>query len=154
MTAEAKRFWKTTSLEDMTADQWESLCDGCGICCLEKLEDADTGEIELTSISCEFMDTRDCRCLVYENRRFVNVDCIELTPESVSELAWLPDTCAYRRISAGKDLEDWHPLVSGNPLSVHKSGVSIRFKAVSVRDIHPGDISNFLSRNPASRKNL
>jgi len=135
-------FWKTKTLEEMTAAEWESLCDGCGICCLEKLEDPDTGEIELTAISCEFMDTGSCRCLVYESRTFINANCIELTPGLVRQIQWLPDTCAYRRIAEQKSLPAWHPLVTGNPLSVHKSGNSIRFKAISIKDIHPADLAN------------
>ena len=138
-------FWKTKTLEEMTPEQWESLCDGCGICCLEKLEDADTGEIELTSISCEFMDTSNCRCLIYENRTFINSDCIDLTPENTREFKWLPETCAYRLVSEGKDLEWWHPLVSGDSLTVHKSGISVRFKAISMQNIHPEDIGDFLN---------
>lgn len=138
-------FWKTKTLEEMTPKEWESLCDGCGICCLEKLVDADTGEIELTSISCEFMDTSNCRCLIYENRTFINSDCIDLTPENTREFKWLPETCAYRLVSEGKDLESWHPLISQDPLSVHKSGISVRFKAISMQNVHPGDIDDFLN---------
>jgi len=134
-------FWKTKTLEEMTEEEWESLCDGCGICCLEKLEDPDTGEVELTSISCEYMDTSNCGCLVYESRTFINPDCIVLTPGLVRQIQWLPETCAYRRIAEKKDLLQWHPLISGSPLSVHKSGVSIRFKAVSMKDIHPADLA-------------
>ncbi len=145
MEKESEPFWKRKTLDEMTPDEWESLCDGCGICCLEKLEDADTGELELTSISCEYMDTSNCRCLIYESRNFINVDCIELTPEKVIQFSWLPDTCAYRLVAEGKDLERWHPLVSGNPLTVHKSGVSIRFKAISMQDIHPGDVSDLFN---------
>lgn len=136
-------YWKRKTLEEMTSEEWESLCDGCGICCLEKLEDASTGEIELTSIACEYLDTSNCRCLIYESRIFINSDCRELTPETIEQIAWLPDTCAYRLIAEGKDLEQWHPLVSGNFFTVHKSGVSIRFKAISIQDIHPEDFPGF-----------
>jgi len=143
METEREPFWKRKTLEEMTPDEWEALCDGCGICCLEKLEDADTGEIELTSICCEYMDTSNCRCLIYESRMFINDDCIELDPDTVRQIPWLPDTCAYRRIAEGEELESWHPLVSGSRLTVHKAGVSVRFKAVSMQDIHPGDLSGF-----------
>ena len=138
-------FWEAKSLEEMTEEEWESLCDGCGICCLEKLEDKGTGTIEFTPLSCEFLDTATCRCRIYEYRLVINSDCIELTPAIVKQVSWLPDTCAYRRINEGGDLEKWHPLISGNPNTVHKSGISIRYRAVSVKDIHPGDIADFLS---------
>ena len=138
-------FWKTKTLEEMTAEEWESLCDGCGLCCLEKLEDRHTGTIEYTSISCEYLDTTTCRCLIYENREFINSDCIRLAPEKVKQIHWLPDTCAYRYILEGQDLEWWHPLISGNPNTVHKAGISVRFKAVSIQEIHPGAKTNFLS---------
>lgn len=135
-------FWKTKSLEEMTEDEWESLCDGCGICCLEKVEDK-TGTVEFTPLACEFLDTGTCRCLIYESRWIINKDCIELTRETVKQISWLPETCAYRCIDEGKGLARWHPLVSGNPNTIHKSGISIRYKTVSVKDIAPGDISDF-----------
>ncbi len=138
-------FWEMKSLEEMTEDEWESLCDGCAVCCLEKLEDKGTGTIEFTPLSCEFLDTATCRCRIYEYRLVINPDCIELTPEMVKQMSWLPDTCAYRRLHEGGVLETWHPLVSGNTNTVHKAGISIRYKAVSIKDIHPGDIVDFLS---------
>ncbi len=128
----------------MTEDEWESLCDGCGICCLEKVQDKGSGTVEFTPLACEFIDTETCRCLIYENRLVINSDCLELSREIVRQITWLPDTCAYRYIVEGKDLERWHPLVSGSPRSVHKAGISIRYKAVSVNDIHPEDISDVL----------
>jgi len=130
-------FWKTKTLDEMTEEEWDSLCDGCGICCLEKLEDHVTGAIEYTSIACEYLDTRSCRCRIYEKRDFINSDCIRLNPEKVKQIYWLPDTCAYRYISEGRDLQWWHPLVSGNPNTVHKAGISVRFRAVSISDISP-----------------
>ncbi len=123
----------------MDHKEWEALCDGCSICCLEKIEDRDTGKIKRTGVSCEFLNTETCRCLIYEARGFANPDCIELTPDKIHELDWLPETCAYRCIAEGRELPRWHPLVSGDPYSVHDAGISIRKKAISSRHIHPKD---------------
>jgi len=119
-------FWKVKTLEEMTAEEWEALCDGCGVCCLEKFEDVETGEVEVTAIACEYLDTTSSRCLVYGDRTRVAHDCIRLTPERVRDLVWLPETCAYRLIDEGKDLFWWHPLVSGDPETVHEAGISVR----------------------------
>jgi len=130
-------FWKTKSLEEMTTEEWESLCDGCGLCCLEKLEDKYTGTIKYTSVACEYLDMTTCRCLIYENREFINADCIQLNPDKVKQIKWLPETCAYRYIREKQDLKWWHPLVSGNPNTVHRAGISVRFKAMSIQEIYP-----------------
>jgi uncharacterized cysteine cluster protein YcgN (CxxCxxCC family) len=133
-------FWKAKSLHEMTRDEWESLCDCCGICCLEKVEDKETGEIRLTSVSCEFLDTVNCRCLVYENRFRLNPECVNLSLDKLKHLEWLPDTCAYKILFEGRELEGWHPLVSGDPNSVHEAGVSVRDKALPGQYVHPEDI--------------
>lgn len=125
------RFWETTPLEEMTDAQWESLCDGCGQCCLFKLEDADTGEYALTDVACRYLDHDTCRCSDYANRRRNVPDCVKVTPRNIRELRWMPETCAYRLLADGKPLFDWHPLVSGDPESVHTSGASVRGKAVN-----------------------
>ena len=114
----------------MTAAQWESLCDGCARCCLRKLEDVDTGEVHYTSVVCHLM-TDACRCSAYEDRTRLVPDCVELTPARTGEFHWLPSTCAYRVIAEGRDLEWWHPLVSGDPNTVHEAGISVRGKTVS-----------------------
>jgi uncharacterized cysteine cluster protein YcgN (CxxCxxCC family) len=119
-------FWKTKALEEMTAPEWESLCDGCGRCCLEKLEDEDTGKIYFTHISCRLLDTHACGCKDYANRHKKVPDCVRLTPRNVRTLNWLPPTCGYRLVAEGKDLYWWHPLVSGDPDTVHQAGVSVR----------------------------
>ncbi len=121
-------FWKSKSMAEMTPEEWESLCDGCGKCCLIGLEDADTGEIYLTDVSCKLLDGKTCRCVDYENRSARVADCVTLTPSNVAELTWLPRTCAYRLVHEGRDLFAWHPLVSGDPESVHRANVSVRGK--------------------------
>ena len=115
MPAMAEPFWKTKTLEDMSASEWESLCDGCGKCCLSKLEDEDTGDIYFTSVGCRLFDAGTCRCRDYPNRLAVVQDCVGLTPANVRTISWLPGTCAYRLVAEGRDLFAWHPLVSGDP---------------------------------------
>lgn len=119
-------FWKTKSLDEMSAVEWESLCDGCGKCCMAKLEDEDTGDIYWTSVACRLFDAGTCRCSDYAHRFERVRDCVRLTPQNVRSLSWLPATCAYRLVAAGKDLPSWHPLVSGRAESVHEAGISMR----------------------------
>ena len=110
----------------MTPPEWESLCDGCARCCLVKLEDEDNGEIAYTDVGCTLLDAGTCRCRDYGNRQAKVADCVRLTPEAVRTLTWLPPTCAYRLVAEGRDLYWWHPLVSGDPQSVHAAGMSVR----------------------------
>ena len=119
-------FWRAKSLDAMTAQEWESLCDGCARCCLVKLEDEDTGEILYTDVGCTLLDETGCRCRDYPNRQAKVPDCVRLTPQAVRTLSWLPQTCAYRRLAQGQDLSWWHPLVSGDPGTVHEAGISVR----------------------------
>ncbi|MDF1719205.1 MAG: YcgN family cysteine cluster protein [Minwuia sp.] len=127
-------FWETTRLEDMTPKQWESLCDGCGKCCLYKLEDIDTGDIVFTDVACRLLDSETCKCSDYANRSTVVPDCLTLDTDNIGKLRWMPSTCAYRLLYEGKPLEDWHPLVSGTPESVHWAGISIRGRSISEDD--------------------
>ena len=131
--SEAPPFWKTVPFEQMSAAQWESLCDGCGRCCLHKLRDDDTDELSFTDVSCRLLDTKTCQCRKYETRRDWVPDCVSLTPASLREIDWLPPSCAYRRVSEGKDLAAWHHLVCGDRDAVHRAGVSVRGRAIDER---------------------
>jgi uncharacterized cysteine cluster protein YcgN (CxxCxxCC family) len=119
-------FWTEKTLEEMTPEEWESLCDGCGRCCLVKLEDEDTADIYATDVACSLFDAETCRCKNYSQRASLVHDCVTLTPEEVRSLRWLPPSCGYRLVMEGKDLPDWHPLVSGSLDTVHQAGVSVR----------------------------
>jgi len=139
-------FWKTKDLLQLTHHEWESLCDGCGLCCLQKLEDKKTGRIDYTNVSCYLLDTERCRCRDYENRSYLVKDCLALTPGKVAAFRWLPKTCAYRLLASGQDLFWWHPLISGDTQTVHLAGISARGWAVSEEFVHPDDIENYIIR--------
>jgi uncharacterized cysteine cluster protein YcgN (CxxCxxCC family) len=132
-------FWKTKTLGEMSRAEWESLCDGCGRCCLHKLRDDDTGAITWTNVSCRLLDTQTCQCRDYENRRRRVPDCVQLTPEALADIDWLPPSCAYERLRLGQDLAWWHPLVSGDPQSVHHAGISVQGRAIDERRAGPLD---------------
>jgi uncharacterized protein len=121
------RFWQTIPLAKLTPQEWEALCDGCGKCCLNKLEFEDTGEVAFTRVACRLLDGESCQCSNYPNRKQFVPECVVLTPKTLPKVAyWLPRTCAYRLLHEDKPLEDWHPLVSGDPQSVHKAGMSVK----------------------------
>ena len=137
MTKPEKPFWRRKTLSAMTNEEWESLCDGCAKCCLHKLQYDDTGEIDYTNVACRLLDTTSCRCRKYAIRSMLVPDCVQLQPDVVGGLAWLPKTCAYRLVDEGKDLPDWHPLKTGDPQSVHKAGMSVRGRVIPEQDAGP-----------------
>ncbi|WP_448579731.1 YcgN family cysteine cluster protein [Thermaurantiacus sp.] len=125
------RFWERHSLAELTRTEWELLCDGCGKCCLHKLEDEETGRIYRTNVACRLLDPESCRCADYAHRKARVPDCVQLRPALVARLDWLPSTCAYRLVDAGKPLPNWHHLVSGDREAVHRAGASVRGWTVS-----------------------
>ncbi len=143
-------FWRAKSLAEMTPQEWESLCDGCGRCCLNKLEYEDTGQIEWTDVACRLFDDKTCRCRDYPHRHDVVPDCLALTPQNVPTLSWLPMSCAYRLVAEGRDLYWWHPLVSGDPETVHTAGVSARGRTVSERRVKLEDFEDHVVAWPGS----
>lgn len=132
MSAE-KPFWQAKRLEEMTTEEWESLCDGCGRCCLHKLRYEENDALAFTNVACRLLDLDSCRCTDYARRQRKVPDCVSLTAAEVRAIDWLPPTCAYRLVADGKDLAWWHPLVSGDAETVHAAGISVRGKAVSER---------------------
>ncbi|MET0286330.1 MAG: YcgN family cysteine cluster protein [Polyangiales bacterium] len=136
-------FWKTKTLEAMSRAEWESLCDGCGKCCLHKLEDEDTGRVHLTMVACRLLDIESCRCSNYPRRHRYVPECVRMQPDNVRQLT-LPTSCAYRLLAEGRDLPAWHPLVSGDPGAVHAAAASVRTWAVSERDVAEQDFEDYI----------
>ena len=136
-----ERFWELP-LSALTRAEWEALCDGCGRCCLHKIEDADTGEIIDTNVACRLLDTATARCSDYRGRKAFVPDCLRLTPAIVARVTWLPGTCAYRLRHEGKPLYDWHPLISGDPDSVRRARISVVGRVVS--EIHAGPLEHHI----------
>jgi uncharacterized cysteine cluster protein YcgN (CxxCxxCC family) len=132
-------FWQRKSLAEMSNAEWESLCDGCGRCCLVKLEDEDTAATYFTDVGCRLLDGQSCRCRDYAHRNEKVDDCVRLTPKVVHEIKWLPPTCAYRLLDEGKDLYWWHPLVSGDPDTVHQARISVRGRVRDSEDDVPDE---------------
>ena len=124
-------FWKTTPLSKMTPSEWESLCDGCGKCCLVKLRDADPNQVLFTNVPCKQLDLPNCPCKDYAHRKEIVPDCVQLNPRSLGRIDWLPETCAYKLVHQKQDLPWWHPLVSGDPKTVHQAGISVLKLAIS-----------------------
>ena len=137
-------FWQRKTLAEMTPAEWESLCDGCGRCCLHRLEEEESGEVYTTCVACKLLDTHSCRCSDYPHRKKQVPDCIQLTPEDAAGFTWLPATCAYRILAQGGQLPAWHPLVSGDPDSVHRAGISVQDKVVSETEVDPDDYEDYI----------
>lgn len=140
----ARAFWQEKTLQEMTTEEWESLCDGCGKCCLHKLEDEDTGELFFTRVACRLLDTESCRCTDYAHRQQQVPDCTVLRVEDIAEFHWLPETCAYRLLSENRPLPVWHPLLSGDPHSVYTAGVSASGRVFSEEHFHPDELDEGL----------
>jgi uncharacterized cysteine cluster protein YcgN (CxxCxxCC family) len=146
MASNEPAFWKSKKLSQMTQAEWESLCDGCGKCCLNKLIDADTDELFFTSVACRLLDLKSCRCTRYEERSSLVKDCVRLTPRNVRRIKWLPETCAYRLVANGQDLPDWHHLVCGDRQEVHRRRRSVRGRAIS--EDEAGDLEDHIVAEP------
>ena len=137
---DSRPFWQQKTLEQMTPEEWESLCDGCGKCCLLKLEDEDSGELYFTDVCCELFNPETCRCSDYINRKKRVPDCLILTPDNVGGMNSLPSSCAYRLLANGQPLPEWHPLVSTDQLSTHNSGNSVQGRVLSAQYVHPDEL--------------
>ena len=143
------RFWADVPMAKLSRDEWEALCDGCGKCCLNKLEDEETGDVALTRVACRLFDDASCRCAAYETRHAHVPECIRLTPDSIPQhLYWLPATCAYRLVHEGRDLPQWHPLVSQDPASVRAAGVSVHDLTVSEAVVPEDDWEDYIIEEP------
>lgn len=145
----APRFWERKPLRKMSPREWEALCDGCGKCCLNKLEDEDSGEVALTRVACRLLDDDTCRCAQYDIRHQFVPDCIVLKPDNLDTHAyWMPETCAYRLLWQGNPLPDWHPLISGTSESVHAAGISVRGSTVSEFDVPEDEWEEYIIEEP------
>lgn len=144
-----KRFWETVPLDKMNDEEWEALCDGCGKCCLNKIEDADTSEVYLTRVACRLLDDATCRCGQYDIRKSLVPECIVLRPSTIDKHAyWMPQTCAYRRLWAGETLPEWHPLLTGDPESPHEAGISLRGATVPEFEVDEEDWEGHIIEEP------
>lgn len=140
----SEKFWQSKTLDEFSVEEWEAVCDGCGLCCLVKIEDEDSGAIYNTSVSCKLLDTDDCRCRDY-TRRFAKAPmCTQLTLANLSKMNWLPETCAYKRLLNGQPLPEWHYLNTDDRSSVHDAGVSVKWFAQSEEYIHPDQLIDFV----------
>jgi len=149
-----KPFWQTKTLSELNPQEWESLCDNCGRCCMHKFQDEDTEQVYFTNVVCRYLHMKTCRCRHYENRQTLVPGCLTVSAGRPEQFAYLPESCAYRQLAEGKDLEWWHPLVSGTAETVHEAGISVRGKVVSDEFIHPKQLEeHVIDWVKGSRKN-
>ncbi|TWI53741.1 hypothetical protein IQ22_02347 [Pseudomonas duriflava] len=144
MAAKTQPFWKRKTLDQLDQEEWESLCDGCGLCCLQKLEDEDDGSVYYTRIACQLLDLTTCRCTRYAERKQFVADCVQLTPDQADQFNWLPPTCGYRLVSEGKDLLPWHPLVCGDEKAVHDARISQSGRMLSETQVQEENWEDYL----------
>ena len=138
------KFWETKNLIDMNENEWESLCDKCGKCCVIKLEDFDTQEVHYTNVSCKLLCEKSASCKDYENRKSIVPDCIILSPDNLKNLKWMPETCAYKLLNEGKNLPYWHPLLSGNDKEIVNSGNSVKNRVTNENEIKIKDLPDYI----------
>ena len=138
------KFWENKTLDEMSGKEWELLCDGCGRCCLNKLEDKETGIIYHTNVSCRFLDISECKCICYDVRKRYATGCHILTPEKIRTINWLPSTCAYRLLNEGKSLPPWHHLLTGDHDMVHDAGISVRNIAISESKVDMDNLEAYI----------
>lgn len=140
------QFWQNYRIDELNTAEWEALCDGCGLCCLVKLEDEDTGEVAYTKVACKLLDCQTARCSDYPHRQQYVPDCIQLTPELLEQISWLPSSCAYRLVHEGKSLPNWHYLLTGNRESIIAARKSAAKRCISETRIHEDEIDNYIVR--------
>ena len=139
-----QKFWKTKKLSELNHDEWESLCDNCGKCCVIKLINEKTNELFYTNVSCHLLDTNCCKCKDYENRKKLVPDCVKLTPKNLNQLDWMPNTCAYKLIHEGKELPDWHPLIQKTSKDINMENYSVAKRVISEKDINMEKITDYI----------
>jgi uncharacterized cysteine cluster protein YcgN (CxxCxxCC family) len=142
---DAAPFWTTKTLSEMNEEEWESLCDRCGKCCVLKIEDVDTGDIYYTDVACKLLDCGNATCMNYAERKQTVPDCVSLTPENLSSLKWMPRSCTYRRLFEGHDLPEWHPLLTNDPDSTRKAGHSVAGRVLPEGAVETADIIDHIT---------
>ncbi|WP_372883196.1 YcgN family cysteine cluster protein [Psychromonas sp.] len=143
------KFWEHKTLSKMSGKEWESLCDGCGKCCLNKIIDDDTEELHFTNVACHLLHTKSCQCRKYDKRFKLVKDCVKVSLDDIEQFHWLPASCAYRRLAEGKPLPEWHPLITGSQSAMHKGGFSVRGKIISENSIDPDNLEDYIAIWPA-----
>lgn len=144
-----EKFWEKKTLSQMSKSEWESLCDGCGKCCLNKIIDDETEDLYFTNVSCHLLHTKTCRCRKYEQRLKLVPDCVKISLDDIEQFHWMPGSCAYRRLIEGEPLPEWHPLITGSQAEMHKGGHSIRGKIISEAQVDPEKLEDYIVLWPA-----